>query len=76
VGAESVGYHVEPVASDYGRAFKLTKFTADEGGDPEEREYAVNVDGRHTSCSCKGHAYRDACKHADALALLVAQGRL
>jgi hypothetical protein len=76
VGAESTGYHLEPMPSDFGRAFKLTKFAADEGSDPAEREYAVNVDGPRAECGCKGHAYRGHCKHADALARLVAGGRL
>jgi hypothetical protein len=76
VGKLSVGYHVESLPTDYGRGFRLTKF-AEGGGDADETEYLVSVEtvtGNH-ECSCKGHACTGHCKHADALAALVAGRR-
>jgi hypothetical protein len=77
VGKVAVGYHVELLPTDFGRGFKLTKF-AEGGGDKDENKYLVSVDADTESreCSCKGHAYAGHCKHADALAALIAAGEL
>jgi hypothetical protein len=77
VGKLAVGYHVEPLPTDFGRGFKLTKF-AEGGGDTEEDTYLVNIDPAtgNKECSCKGNAYAGHCKHADALARLIADRKL
>jgi hypothetical protein len=77
VGKLTVGYYVEPLPTDFGRGFKLAKF-AEGGGDADETEYLVSVDTDtwNSECSCKGHTYAGHCKHADALAALVAACRL
>jgi hypothetical protein len=77
VGKVSVGYHLLPLPCDFGRGFRLEKFT-EGGGDEDENTYLVNVDTAtgNTECSCKGNAYRGSCKHADALARLIADRKL
>jgi hypothetical protein len=73
----SVGYHLEPMPCEFGRGFKITKF-AEGGGDADEDTYLVNIDPAtgNRECSCKGNAYCGHCKHTDALAHLIANGRL
>jgi hypothetical protein len=48
------------------------------GGDKDEDSNLVNIDlaTGNRERSCKGHAYRGHCKHTDALATLVASGKL
>jgi DNA polymerase III alpha subunit len=75
VGKKRFGYYVFPLKSDFGRAFKLVKFACDVEPDGAS-EYDVCLDGRRTHCDCKGHARHGHCKHAESLAVLVAQGSL
>lgn len=67
VGARLTHYRLEPVASDWGRAFRLTKFP--EYGD-DSYTVCLEETGAAT-CDCKGHAAYGHCKHADALRTLL-----
>jgi hypothetical protein len=69
VGKEPTDYLLEPLSSDFGRAFRLTK--------PDGERYHVLLadDGRH-SCECKGFLRWNHCKHVEGLAALVEPGRL
>jgi hypothetical protein len=73
VGKEVNDYFLLPVPSDFGRAFRLEKFT----GELAET-YHVNidiVDGKNL-CECKGALRWGHCKHTDGLAALVKAGQL
>jgi hypothetical protein len=66
-------YFVLPLASDFGRAFRLEKFS----GELAET-YHVNLDmeqGKHL-CDCKGSQSWGRCKHVDGLAALLKAGKL
>jgi hypothetical protein len=76
VGRETFPYFIDPIASDYGRAFSLQKFDGE--------EYTINLgdnDGP-PSCECKGHlrwhgkpnAAGRECKHLGAVRELVNRG--
>jgi hypothetical protein len=70
VGKLTNDYYVTPLASDYGTAFLLEKFTS-QGGEG----YHVNLDrerGRH-SCECKGFLRHGHCKHVEGLLALLAR---
>jgi hypothetical protein len=68
-------YHVKPLASDFGRAVRLVKFTGcREAGQADH--YDILVDGEQSSCECKGHQRWGHCKHMDCLRKLVELGRL
>ena len=73
---DRVFYTLKEIPADFGRGFTLTKCAAGTGSDREADAYHVNVDGACDSCTCKGHTYRDRCKHADALRFLLARGTL
>jgi hypothetical protein len=70
-GTLEVAYFVDPISSDYGRAFSLQKFDGE--------EYAVNLgdnDGPPI-CECMGHSrWQTECKHLGALRTLVSLGLL
>ncbi len=66
------GYTLTALPSDFGVAFRLGK--ADVGGCSEE--YDVLLNGRETSCTCKGNTYCGHCKHVEALQALTAAGKL
>ena len=66
------GYILTPMPSAFGTAYRLGK--ADVGGC--NVEYDVLLNGRETSCTCPGHAYRGKCKHVEALEALIAAGKL
>jgi hypothetical protein len=67
VGGKEETYWLEALASDYGRAFQLTKWT--EGAD----SYAVCIDQQegHHSCECKGFLRHQHCKHTEGLFALL-----
>jgi hypothetical protein len=70
VGKEAFLYWLEPVATDWGRGFKLEKFG---GGEV----YHVHLDpALGHSCECLGFLHHGHCKHASAVSALVAAGRL
>lgn len=73
VGKSTTGYYVSRLASDFGTAYRVEKF-ADANGVREV--YDVNLNGRETSCTCKGGCYVGRCKHAEALTALVNAGKL
>src|SRR4051794_36825056 len=64
-------YHVERVPAEFGRAFRLTKFSCCGG-----EVYDVLLDGDRSSCECKGHLRWGHCKHVDCCRKLVELGRL
>jgi hypothetical protein len=77
-GKNTTFYRLEKLASDFGRAYRLSK--ADNGqGEPEV--YDVNLmDGGRSTCECKGHLRwapkGTVCKHIASLFQLIKQGKL
>jgi hypothetical protein len=70
-------YVVEPIRSDFGKAFVLRKCG------PEPAVYhccvvdaAVGEDGAETLCDCRGWEAYGYCRHVTSLAALVAEGKL
>jgi hypothetical protein len=76
VGKSQTGYYVEPLASDFGRCFRLVKFTTSTGTDEGADHYDVCLDGPGSDCSCKGFLRHGRCKHVEGLLALVAAGKL
>jgi hypothetical protein len=72
VNRKSVDYLLTPLATDWGRGFRLEKIGLDFDGST----YHVNLDGERRTCDCKGGLKHGHCKHADGLAALIADGRL
>ena len=71
VGKRSTDYHVSPIASDFGRAFRVEKvFT------PDPEVYHVCLNGKDSHCDCKGFTFAGRCKHVDGLATLAQAGRI
>lgn len=69
VGKTIAHYLLQPLASDFGTAFRLTK---DDGGE----QYDVHLDGNGGTCECKGFLRWSRCKHRDGLKALQNAGRL
>ena len=63
-------YWVGPLPSDFGKGFRFEKPA------PDTDVYDVLLEPTGDSCTCKGHTYRDRCKHADAVRFLLARGTL
>jgi hypothetical protein len=57
-------YVVEPIPADFGRGFQVTREDTSE-------TYAVNLNGRQSTCECKGHLQHGHCKHTAGLQALV-----
>jgi hypothetical protein len=72
-GKLTVFYRLESISSDFGTAFRLSK--AECGNGPEE-SYDVLLDGRHSSCTCKGHTLHGHCKHVESLLALAQTGKI
>jgi hypothetical protein len=83
--AVTFGYYVEPVASDFGAAFTMTKYRTQQKPD-EPAAYATLLDlspedpghPRH-SCECLGFlrwGHRSPCKHVASLLALHRSGKL
>jgi hypothetical protein len=72
---QSFWYWVTPAASDFGRAFTFEPSAATP---PEERNtYHVCLNGKHSSCECKGFLrWGTECKHLGAARKLVDLGKL
>jgi hypothetical protein len=68
-------YLVFPLATDFGRGFRLDKFR-NPGDETQPETYQVNLDGPKSACTCKGHLAHGHCKHVDGLAALVKAGKL
>jgi hypothetical protein len=72
-------YFVLPLASDFGRCYRLEKFTCHRRGDePDSYDVCLAEDGNH-SCACWGHlrwGSRGPCRHIAALLTLQAVGTL
>jgi hypothetical protein len=66
-------YHVEPIANDLsdGKAFLIKEAT-----EPLSDVYACIATGDAVTCDCLGHQQHGTCKHVDALAALVAAGKI
>jgi hypothetical protein len=68
VGKEHFGYYVDPLPSDYGRAWLLTKFRAQrKPGEAAEYHFNAGGDGHAASCECKGSLRWHHCKHVESL---------
>jgi hypothetical protein len=57
VGKLTTHYVIDPLDSDFGRAFRFTKI--------DGTAYAVNIDGNESHCCCRGHINHARCKHVD-----------
>jgi hypothetical protein len=71
VGKQTDFYRLRPLASDFGRAFELRKL-GPRGGET----YHVLLDGRESTCECKGFLRWSHCKHLESLHALLAAGKL
>jgi hypothetical protein len=71
VGNQSFHYWLAEVASDFGRAFRLTKWSSEGSG-----EYDILLDGIQSQCECKGWLRWGHCKHVESLSALVNHGRI
>jgi hypothetical protein len=70
--ARATSYHLRPLATDFGTAFELTKFSS-AGGEV----YHVHPDHQlGDSCDCKGFVAHRHCKHRNCIAELVRRGLL
>jgi hypothetical protein len=76
VGKSRTAYYVEPMASDFGQAFRLVKFAGTPGTDEGATSYDVCLDGAGSDCGCKGYLRHGRCKHVEGLLALVAAGKL
>jgi hypothetical protein len=71
-GDEAATYWLRPLPSDFGRAYRLTKFLHQDG-----ESYDLLLDGPRSTCECLGHLrWQTPCKHLQALLQLDAAGRL
>jgi hypothetical protein len=70
VGKDSADYFLARIPADFGTAFRVEKVGSE--GDA----YHVNLNGRQTTCECKGFTRWNRCKHVDGLTALNAAGRL
>src|SRR5947209_2805516 len=59
-GKDDGAYFYQPIPADFGTAFRVRKFRSVES-------YDVLLNGRESSCTCKGHTYHGHCKHTAAL---------
>src|SRR5262245_13837932 len=75
VDGEVFHYWVDATASDYGRAFLVSRPGHECSGDQDRDAYDVLLD-TVDSCTCPGHTYVGRCKHVDALRALDARGAL
>jgi hypothetical protein len=79
-GRERCGYYLTPIRPDFGtHAYRLEKFSTDQGTDPEADHYDVLLDLErgHHSCECKGWLrWHKPCKHIACLLALLQGGRL
>jgi hypothetical protein len=71
VGKEAADYFLARIPADFGTAFRLEKV-----GEEDATPYHVNLNGRQSTCECKGFTRWNRCKHVDGLAALNAAGRL
>ena len=62
-------YVVEPIPSAFGRGFHVTR-------EDTAEVYAVNLNGRRSSCECRGFLRHGHCKHVDGLQALATLGLL
>jgi hypothetical protein len=72
VGKDEADYFLDRLPADWGTAFKVEKI----GLECQEGAYHVHLDGENRTCTCKGFARWQHCKHSDGLAALVAAGKL
>jgi hypothetical protein len=75
IGKEEGVYAIRPIPADFGVAYRLIKGDLVEEPDNTLRlrdaaEYDVLLNGRESSCTCKGNTYRGRCKHVDGLTTL------
>ncbi|HVS40138.1 MAG TPA: hypothetical protein VMS17_31560 [Gemmataceae bacterium] len=72
VGQSATDYLLQPMRSDFGRAFRLVKLLGDHDG------YNVCLNSRFSLCDCRGfHSAKSGeCKHVAGLKALVAAGKL
>lgn len=72
VKVETFGYYVEPLPSDFGRAFKLTKYRAQQvAGEASEYTVLIDLSEGRSQCECLGWLRWGKCKHVAAMAAMV-----
>src|SRR6185312_6806627 len=72
-GADVRSYLLTPISSDFGTAYHLLK---SDNGSGDSEEYDVLMNGRDSSCTCKGNTYHGHCKHVESLTALLNAGKL
>ncbi len=76
-----VGYHIESIPSDFGRAFNVRKYASQVvDGEPTSYDVLLDItpegDATRSSCECKGFIAHHHCRHLEALLALVWAGKL
>ena len=71
VGGDAAEYFITPIPADFGRGFLVEKM-----GTVEDGAYHVNLDGRRSSCECRGFTRHGYCKHVQGLGAAVRAGKL
>jgi hypothetical protein len=73
INGNTRAYMLTPLSADFGEgAYRLHKATQD--GDGEV--YDVCLNGRESTCECKGFLRHGRCKHVEALTALQVAGKL
>jgi hypothetical protein len=72
VAGRSADYLLTPLATDYGKGYRLEKIGLEANGEA----YHVNLGADGGTCECKGFLRWGHCKHTEGLAALIAAGRL
>jgi hypothetical protein len=70
-GRKADDYIAQPIPSDWGTAFEVTKIF-----DPQQKVYQTLLDGARSSCTCLGHLHYGYCRHGEALTALRQHGKL
>lgn len=70
-------YHTQEIESDFGRGFVMTKHVMHEDGSWTANDpYHVNIDGKCSSCECKGYLKHWHCRHIESLTALINAGKV
>jgi hypothetical protein len=69
-GKPAEDYNVEPIGSDFGRAFAVTKLGS------EQPPYHVLLEREGGTCECKGYLRWHHCRHLESLTALINNEKL
>jgi hypothetical protein len=74
-GDKTDRYFFQPMACDFGAAAYLVEKWSDVVQAVVE-EYHVSLDGKESSCECKGHLRWGHCRHVEGLSALIAAKKI